>query len=42
MFCLYCEFYNGLDNRCKQDKNIYDYQEVLNCEHYHYTGEVKE
>lgn len=42
MFCVYCKFYRGVDSKCQQNKNIYDYKEVLECEHYTYNGEVNE
>ena len=29
MFCLFCTEYQGLDSKCRQDKNIWDFQEVL-------------
>ena len=42
MFCLFCKEYQGLDSKCRQDKNIWDFQEVLECEHYQYNREVTE
>ena len=40
MFCLYCIEYQGLDEPCKQGKNIHNIKDVMECEHYNYTGEV--
>ena len=40
MFCLYCREYQGLDKHCRKNKNIHDFQEVLECTHYKYNGDV--
>ena len=42
IFCLYCTEYQGLDEHCRQGKNIHNIRDVMECEDYTYNGGVNE
>ena len=41
MFCLYCEYYKGLDVECRKGIKPTDLQKTMKCMDYTYNGSVK-